>query len=266
MTSDAIRSEGPLVSVIMPVYRCTDTIGESVASVQAQTLGDWELLIVDDCSPDGTLPAAKALAADDPRIRVFSTPVNSGPAAARNVALENARGRYAAFLDGDDLWLPEKLARQVAFMQEKKAVFSCTAYDRIREDGTILNRVTPFERADYNKVLYYANPVGNSTAMIDRRVLGDLRAPLIRKRNDFGLWLAALKRTDYVYGMRECLARYRVRESSVSSNKAALIRYQWILYRDVEGLSLGKTALAFLGLAYTKLVHPTWRSTGGEDR
>ena len=187
------------------------------------------------------------------------------PAAARNIALDNATGRYAAFLDSDDVWLPEKLARQVAFMEKKKAAFSCTSYDRVDEDGTVLNRVTPFEKADYDKVLFYANPVGNSTAMIDRQVLGDLRAPMIRKRNDFALWLAALKKTDYVYGMSECLARYRVRKSSVSSNKMNLVRYQWRLYRDVEKLGPGKLILAFAGLAYVQAFRPTWHGAGRKD-
>ena len=172
---------------------------------------------------------------------------------------------YRAFLDSDDEWLPEKLERQIAFMRKKNAAFSCTAYDRVDENGNVLNRVTPFEKADYGKVLFYANPVGNSTAMFDRETLGDLRVPAIRKRNDFALWLAALKVTDYVYGMSDCLARYTVRVSSVSSNKRRLIRYQWQLYRQVEHLSLARTLWAFTGLVYIKLAHPTWRGERRKD-
>ena len=265
MNESTVNSTAPMVSVIMPAYRSGDVIRRSVGSVQSQTVEDWELLIVDDCSPDDTYGKLLDLSAEDGRIRVFRTPVNSGPAAARNIALENARGRYAAFLDSDDCWLSEKLERQIGFMRDKKAAFSCTAYDRISEDGTILGRVTPFEKADYKKVLYYANPVGNSTAMIDRELLGDLRVPAIRKRNDFALWLAALKVTDYVYGMKECLAQYTVRSGSVSGNKADLLRYQWQLYREVEGLDMGRTLLAFAGLAYTKLAHPTWHGAGRKD-
>ena len=242
-------NERPLVSVIMPAYNSAGSLERSVGSVKAQTVSDWELLIVDDCSSDGTYDAALALSREDARVRVFSTERNSGPAAARNIALENACGRYAAFLDSDDEWLPEKLERQIAFMREKSAAFSCTAYDRVDEEGNVLNRVTPFEKADYDKVLFYANPVGNS----------------IRKRNDFALWLAALKVTDHVYGMSECLARYTVRTSSVSSNKRDLIRYQWQLYRGVERLSLARTLWAFTGLVYIKLAHPTWRGERGKD-
>ena len=262
--SGAVNGQ-PLVSVIMPVYNSFGSLERSVGSVKAQTVSDWELLIVDDCSSDGSYDAALALSREDRRIRVFRTECNSGPAAARNIALENACGRYAAFLDSDDEWLPEKLERQIAFMREKDAAFSCTAYDRVDEEGNILNRVTPFAKADYGKVLFYANPVGNSTAMIDRQILGDLRVPAIRKRNDFALWLAALKVTDFVYGMSECLARYTVRASSVSSNKRDLVRYQWQLYHDVEKLSPARTLWAFTGLVYIKLAHPTWRGERRKD-
>ena len=265
MNNGGVTRPAPLVSVIMPAYCGGAGIRRSVASVQAQTVDDWELLVVDDCSPDDTYVQLHALAEEDCRIRVFRTPVNSGPAAARNIALDNAAGRYAAFLDSDDIWLSEKLERQIGFMREKNAAFSCTAYERVAEDGTVLGCVTPFEKADYRKVLFYANPVGNSTAMIDREVLGELRAPMIRKRNDFALWLAVLKVTDYVYGMKDCLAQYTVRTGSVSSNKADLLRYQWQLYRDVEKLDMGKTLLAFAGLVYTKIAHPTWHGAGRAD-
>ena len=256
-----------LVSIVMPAYRDGELLRQSVASVRAQTWKNWELLLVDDCSPDDTWDVARALAEEDDRIRLFRTETSSGPAAARNIALENARGKYVAFLDSDDLWKPEKLARQIAFMERTGAAFSCTAYDRISEDGSrILGRVVPFAKADYDKVLYTANPVGNSTAVYDREVLGELRVPLIRKRNDFALWLAALKKTDFVYGLGDCLGAYRVRKNSVSSRKTQLIRYQWQLYRNVEGLSLPKTLLAFAGLFWVMLFRPTWRRVpSGEE-
>ena len=248
-----------LVSVVMPAYNCEKYLAESVASVEAQTYPHWELLLAEDHSTDGTYALAQSLAASDSRIRLLRTESNAGPAAARNLALENARGQYLAFLDSDDQWLPEKLSRQIAFMKETGTAFSCTAYDRIGENGEVQQRVTPFARANYNKVLYTANPVGNSTAMLDRSVLGELRVPPIRKRNDFALWLAALRKTDVVLGMPDCLGRYRVRESSVSSNKLDLLRYQYQLYHDIEGLNIFKLALAFGGLAYIKLFHPTWK-------
>lgn len=248
----------PIVSVIMPAYKCSGLLRESVASVQAQTVQEWELLIVDDCSPDDTYETACKLASQDGRIRAFQTPGNAGPGEARNIALSNARGKYTAFLDSDDLWLPEKLERQIDFMEEKDARFSCTAYDRVDESGELLGRVWPFPEADYRKVLYTGNPVGNSTAMYLREGLEDLRVPPIRKRNDFALWLKILHTVPRVYGLQEPLAVYRVRKTSVSSNKRRLISYQWKLYREIERLSMVRSALAMAGVFWCKLTHPTW--------
>lgn len=256
------KRKAPLVSVIMPAYKCAALLRESVASVQAQTLPDWELLIVDDCSPDDTYETAQELAAQDHRIRAFQTAGNAGPGEARNVALANANGVYAAFLDSDDLWRPEKLERQIAFMKEKSARFSCTAYDRVDESGALLGRVWPFPEADYRKVLYTGNPVGNSTAMFLREGLEALRVPPIRKRNDFALWLEMLHTVPKVYGIQEPLAVYRVRESSVSSNKRKLIAYQWQLYREIEGLNVARSVLAMAGVVWCKLTHPTWHEHG----
>lgn len=248
-----------LVSVIMPAYNCAPFLKQSVESVKNQTYGNWELLLVDDGSTDGTAALAEGLAAEDGRIHVFHTKGRQGPAVARNTALENASGEYAAFLDSDDLWLPEKLEKQLAFMQQTGADFSCTGYMRISEDGKqILGKVRPFPKADYNKVFYMANPVGNSTAIFRRTGLEDIRVPMIRKRNDFALWLAVLKRVDFAYGMSDFLGCYRVRQESVSSNKWNLLKYQWELYHHIEKKNIAQCALAFLGLAYIKIFHPTW--------
>ena len=248
------------VSVVMPAYNCARWLYESVESVRAQTYTDWELLLVDDGSTDDTSIIAAELAHGDGRIRLFHTAGRQGPAAARNLALDNATGEYVAFLDADDFWLPEKLERQLLFMHENNAAFSCTAYRRVSAaTGETLGFVCPFPKADYKKVLYYANPVGNSTAMYRREGLTDLRVPAIRKRNDFALWLSLLKRVDFAWGLAECLGGYRVRVDSVSADKWALLRYQWQLYRNVEKLNLYQCAQAFLGLAYIKVFHPTWR-------
>ena len=259
MEERSVNQTGPLVSIVTPIYRCGNVLADTVASVQAQTMPDWELLLVDDCSGDGTYAVAEALAREDSRIVLLQTERNLGPAGSRNMALDRARGKYLAFLDGDDLWKPEKLEKQIAFMRQTGAHFSCTAYDRVAGDGkTVLGRVTPFPKADYKKVLYYANPVGNSTVLLERDTLGDTRIPEIRKRNDFALWLAVLKKTDYVYGMQECLGCYRLQEGSVSSKKLDLLKYQWQLYTKVEKLNALQVAGAFAGLCYIKAFHPTW--------
>ena len=126
-----------LVSVIMPTYNCGGFIAESIRSVQAQTYQNWEVIIVDDCSKDGTFAVVEPLMRDDKRIKYFSNSYNSGAAVTRNAALRQANGRWIAFLDSDDLWKPEKLEHQLLFMVENNSHFSYHEYDEIDEDGKL---------------------------------------------------------------------------------------------------------------------------------
>ena len=122
-----------LVSVIMPSWNCGRLIAESISSIQAQTYQNWEIIVVDDCSIDNTESVVKSF--NDPRIRYFKNEQNSGAAVSRNWALREAKGRWIAFLDSDDLWHTEKLAKQLAFMKQTNAVFTCTGLERkIYED------------------------------------------------------------------------------------------------------------------------------------
>ena len=231
-----------LVSIIMPTYNCGKFITETIASIQAQTYSNWEIEIVDDCSQDDTKSIVDALAAEDPRIHYSCLETNSGAAVARTVAMERARGEYIAFCDGDDLWMPEKLERQLAFMTENGCAFSCTAYEQIAEDCQSLGRVIKtVPKTDYNRLLLDC-PVGNSTVMYNVGVMGKFKVPNIRKRNDDALWLTMLKKEPYIWGMPDVLMRYRVRQNSISSNKLELIKYHWILYRDIEHLSVFRSA------------------------
>ncbi len=242
------------VSVIMPTYNCGRYIKESIDSVRSQTMKDWELIIVDDCSTDDTEDVVSFYCFDR-RIRYYKLLENSGPAKARNAALDVARGKYIAFLDSDDLWLPEKLEKQIAFMRQTGAKLSCTAYEKMHESGGLTGVVVmPYEKADYNKVLFAGNSLGNSTVMYERSCFSELRVPLIKKRNDFALWLQILKQEQYAYGLREPLMQYRVRQSSVSSNKKSLIKYQWELYRDIEELSIFKASAALTSCIMLKTV------------
>lgn len=237
----------PLVSVIMPAYNCGQYIGQAIQSVIGQTLEDWELQIADDCSTDGTQAVVERLAAQEPRIHYTRLARNGGPAAARNEALRRAAGRYVAFLDSDDLWAPDKLERQIAFMEQTGALFSATAYDQMDEDGNPLPTVClPPRRTDYRKMLRLSNPIGNSTVMADQGALGRLEVPPIRKRNDFALWLKILRSAPCCMGMDDVLTHYRVRTDSISSNKLAQAKYHWQLYREIEGLSVPASAF-YLG-------------------
>ena len=227
-----------LVSIIMPTYNCADYILETIKSVQVQTWQNWELLIVDDCSSDNTEDIIKSILKEDSRINFYKLHQNSGAAMARNKAMEMARGDYMAFLDSDDIWLPEKLEKQIGFMKENDIYFSCTAYEWIDEKGTPLNKViNTVKKADYNRLLLDC-PVGNSTVMYNVSLLGKFVTPNIRKRNDDALWLQILKKEKYIYGMKDVLMKYRIRSNSISRNKLSLIKYHWKLYRDIEHLSI----------------------------
>lgn len=229
-----------LVSVIMPTYNCGKYIAASIDSVIAQTVTDWEIQIVDDCSTDDTESVLASYLNQYPQIHYYRLSQNSGPAVARTEAIKRANGRYIAFLDSDDLWLPEKLEKQIAFMEKTGAKFTCTAYKLMDENENNLHAVmVPPQKTDYRKCIRLSNPIGNLTVMYDQQVLGKFEVPLIKKRNDFALWLQILKKTDYCYGIEEPLAIYRMgRRGSVSSNKLKQAQYHWQLYNEIEHHSI----------------------------
>lgn len=246
------------VSIIMPAYNCRRFIDKSIESVLAQTYPEWELLVVDDCSTDETRAIINQMAAADERIRCISLEENSGASVARNKAIEQAQGRYIAFLDSDDIWCPEKLEKQIGFMQRNGYRFSCTSYRWIDEAGNPLKCIKkPFKKAGYSLCLYYGNSLGNSTVIYDAQALGKHYAPAIDKRNDFALWLEILRSDKenkvYAYGLQEILSNYRHRSHSLSSNKAGLIKYHWQLYREIEKLNFFRSAFALGTLIVRKI-------------
>jgi teichuronic acid biosynthesis glycosyltransferase TuaG len=234
----------PLVSIITPSWNVERLIGETILSVQAQTLGDWELLIADDCSTDNTAAVIESYAAKDSRIMLIRQPRNGGPALARQAAIERANGRFIAFLDSDDLWLPAKLERQVAFTREHRAALSFTAFRRINEDGSVAGRLIAVpESLTYDQLLKNTS-IATLTALVDREISG----PIAMKNegyDDFCLWLSILKPGHVAWGLNEDLARYRVRGVSVSSRPMRSAGWVWHIYRNVERLSLLKSAWCF---------------------
>ena len=143
-----------LVSVITPSYNCARFIGATIESVLRQTYTNWEMLIVDDCSTDESQEVIERYVNKDSRIKLFVLDRNSGAAIARTRAMQLAKGRYMAFLDSDDLWLSDKLERQLEFMNKCHHIFSCTAYEQIDENGESLNRVIHSrQKVDYNRLL-----------------------------------------------------------------------------------------------------------------
>lgn len=242
-----------LVSVITPTYNCGRFIAETIEAVQAQTYTDWEMIIVDDCSTDHTKEVVEGYMQTDSRIKYHCLETNSGAAVARTKAMELAQGEYMAFCDSDDLWMPEKLSKQLAFMQEKGYAFSCTAYEQIDEDGKSLDRVIKtIEKTNYDRLLLDC-PVGNSTVMYNVGVMGKFQVPNIRKRNDDALWLQMLKKETYIWGMPDVLMRYRIRSNSISSNKLKVIKYHWILYREIEHLSILRSAFHICWWCFLKV-------------
>ena len=234
----------PLVSIITPSWNVERLIGETIASVQAQTFSDWELLIADDCSTDNTAAVIQSFAAKDPRVKLIRQPRNGGPALARQAAIEQAQGRFVAFLDSDDLWLPAKLERQIAFAREHRAALSYTGFRRINEDGSITGRLfTVPPSLTYGQLLKNTS-IATLTAMIDR----DISGPIAMKNegyDDFCLWLDVLRPDHVAWGLNEDLARYRVRGVSVSSRPLRSAGWVWHIYRNVERLSLVKSAWCF---------------------
>lgn len=157
-----------LVSVIMPTYNCGKYIAASINSVIAQTVMDWEIQIVDDCSTDNTNDVLKPYLAKHSNIYNYRLPQNDGPAVARTEAIKRATGKYCAFLDSDDLWTPDKLEKQIAFMERTGAKFSCTAYSQIDIDGQNLHTVmVPPKKTNYQKCLRLSNPIGNLTVIVN---------------------------------------------------------------------------------------------------
>lgn len=252
------RSPGgkvPLVSVVMPAFNSAPFIEEAIRSVQAQTLADWELIVADDGSSDETASIVRRIRDNDNRVKLLRLGGRQGPARARNAAIEAASGRYIAFLDSDDLWKPEKLERQIAFMRERDVAFSFTAYDRIGEQGEPHGTMRAKRPVTYRQLLRTC-VIGCLTAVYDTEKLGKQFMPDIPKRQDYALWLQILKLVERAWPLDESLAIYRVRRGSVSSNKLLAARYNWQLYRDVEKLGAVRSAYYFCQYA----VRGVWRT------
>ncbi|MFQ8431914.1 glycosyltransferase family 2 protein [Amaricoccus sp. W119] len=237
-------SPAPLVSVVTPVWNAAGTLGATLASVRAQSLSDWEHLLIDDGSTDGSAALIAGAVAADPRIRALATGRNGGAGVARNLGLRAARGRYIAFLDADDRWHPEKLARQIGFMAAEGHAFSFTAYRRVDGAGRALGTVAVPARVTRGELLR-RNVIGCLTAVYDRAHFGAVEMPEVRRRQDYGLWLRLLESVEAAHGLPEVLADYRVAAASLSGNKLVAARDTWMLYRRVVGLSLPRAAWYF---------------------
>lgn len=236
-----------MISVIMPAYNAASTLPDAVTSVLAQSYTDWELLVYDDGSRDGTADVLQAFCRQDARIKVFRGE-KLGAAKARNFLIEQSAGRFIAFLDSDDAWLPEKLQKQVGYMLERGVPFCASWYQKIDGHGQRGAAVCPPARLGKQDLLK-TNQVGCLTAIYDVAYFGKQYMPDYRWQHDLALWLRLLDRTTHVYVYPEILALYRTGRQSLSSNKLGPIKMQWRLYREFEGMAWPRALFYFLHYA-----------------
>ncbi len=239
---------GELVSIIVPVYNVENFIEETMNCVLAQTYPDWELLLVEDCSNDNTVTLIQRYMekAGDTRIRLIRQPSNMGAAQARNRGLKEANGRYVSYLDADDLWAPEKLEKELAFMRDKDAAFAFTGYEFADETGKGTGKVVRVpEKLTYRQALSNTT-IFTTTVMFDLRKLPkeQLEMPVM-KSEDTALWFRVLRSGVTAYGLDENLVKYRRPGKSLSSNKLEAMRRIWNLYRRAEGMNVISSAWHF---------------------
>ncbi len=246
-----IKMASPLVSIIMPAFNSEHYIEHALTSVINQTYPNWELLIVDDCSTDNTLKIIEKFCVQHAQIKYFQNTTNLGAAVTRNKAIKEAQGVYIAFLDTDDQWVFQKLEKQVLFMQQHDLDVSFSSYHLMNEDGKLLGKtVKALPVLNYNKLLK-CNYVGNLTGMYNAERLDKVYAPNLRKRQDWLMWLKALQKSDKTaMGLEEALAVYRLRKGSISSNKIALLKYNYLVYRNGLKFSTLKSVYYLLVFLY----------------
>ncbi|MFL2567648.1 MAG: glycosyltransferase family 2 protein [Flavobacteriales bacterium] len=226
-----------IVSIITPSYNSEKYLKDCIVSVLNQTLTSWEMLIVDDASSDNSRKLIESYLKKDKRIKAFFLEKNIGPAMARNYAIHKASGRYIAFLDSDDMWLPHKLELQVDFMKLNNYSFVFSSYQVISENNSkVINEIVVPNKISYNQ--YLKNTIiGCLTVMIDKNSYSELQMPDLRSSHDMALWLDLLREGEFAFGIEQPLAKYRLVKSSNTNNKFNAIYGVWRVYRNYEGFS-----------------------------
>ncbi|ADK79848.1 glycosyltransferase family 2 protein [Sediminispirochaeta smaragdinae] len=233
--------EDDLVSIITPLYNAEEFIAATARSVLAQSYEAYEWIVVDDGSGDDSVASLQKAVGDNEKVKIIKLPANKGPIAARNAGFEAARGRFIAFIDADDLWLPEKLELQVAAMKRSGAPLSCTGYKKITREGSLTTGITiPIPEYGSYRRLLHSDHICASSAMFDRSITGDIRqshqAPV--GRDDYHFFLSIVKAHGFVYGLKRDLVRFRVFSESLTGNKWKSAGLQWQLYRRTYGFSI----------------------------
>lgn len=242
----------PTVSIVMPAYNAEPYIQSAVSSVQAQTISDWELIVVDDCSTDQTAEIIRMLANNDSRIHPIFNGRNCGVVASRNMALDACKGQYIALLDADDVWHPEKLARQLKKINETKADIVYCSYAIVDQTGhKCCADFVVDEHTDFQKMLR-RNEIGCSTVLLDASK-GSYRFRDGFGHEDYVLWMTMLKNGCTAAGIADVLVDWRKAEGGRSFDKRKSARNRWRIYRACLGLTLWDSIKAFTGYALNGL-------------
>lgn len=244
-----------LVSVITPAFNSGRFIAETINSVLSQTYQNWEMIIVDDCSTDETIKIVKSFQEKDDRVKLIKNETNKGSAFSRNLALRSAKGRWIAFLDSDDIWTPDKLEKQVEFMEKNNYYFSYTNYCEIDENSkeTGISLTGP-KVITKNKMFAYCWP-GCLTIMYDAKFVGLIQTVDIKINEEYALWIKVSKKTN-CHLLEENLAKYRRHSNSLSSQSyLKLVKWHYLLFRKSEN----KNVISSLLLTLVNLICGTYK-------
>lgn len=255
MITNGINNAQPLVSIITATYNSEKFILDTFESIKNQTYENWEWIITDDCSNDGTLEILYTLQENEQRVKVFRNNENCGAAVSRNNSLKHVHGEFIAFIDSDDIWYPDKLAKQLAFMGTD-IDFSFTSFEMINESGISYNRIIdrePLAPLDYKSMLKKTATLGCSTVILRASGFNEVQMPLIRTGQDYATWLRLLKTNKKAYLLPEVLTKYRIVKGSISRNKVKKALRQWEIYRRVEGINIISSGYYFIHYALKAL-------------
>ena len=241
------------VSVIMPCHNGSATLRQAVESVLAQSYAGWELLIIDDASTDGSVAIAEEYCAKDSRIKLLHTAASTGkPATTRNVGIDAAQGRFIAFLDCDDQWLPDKLEHQLPLFEQKNCTAVFSFYKKMDAAGNVRSAVvTSPASVDFDQLLD-GNCIGNLTGIYDTAKVGKVYQKEIH-HEDYLMWLQVLQKGFIARNTGTVEACYRESGTSVSGSKLKALSWTWTIYRKELGLSFGASVLHFIKYAFKAL-------------
>ena len=238
-----VRVSGPLVSVIVPVHNAAGSLHRALRSVLSQTLTDYELILVDDCSADESIRILRKYCELDERVRLYSTATNSGPGVARNVGLRSAKGRYIAFLDADDFWIRNKLEQQVRCFEDDEVILSHTRVILLNTRGDIVG-ILGGRKEMHLFDMYVGNHVTMSSAMVRADLIGADEMPEMRNREDYAYWISLLRRNSgYIAYVPEFLVGYVKMPGSVSSSILRNVVDTYRMYVSEVGMSPVQAAM-----------------------